>query len=113
MTTYSDDIPLADVIQRSKRPVKRKLKSSDNESELDDSGADEDYVPDKQDINSSDSESCILLRKVQKRKRNVKRKSKRGWNRRHKKMKISISPKTKRPDLAKKIERQNNIAKHA
>lgn len=81
--------------------MKRKLITSDNESELDDSGADEDYVPGKQDINSSDSKSSILLRKVQKRKRNVKRKRKGGWNRRHKKMKISVSPKTKSQELAK------------
>ncbi|XP_053407149.1 uncharacterized protein LOC128559455 [Mercenaria mercenaria] len=72
-TTDSEDIPLADIKQRTKRPVKRKLiLRSENESEEDDSAADEDYVPSKKDINSSDLESSVLYRKVQKKKQNIK-----------------------------------------
>ncbi|XP_053409216.1 uncharacterized protein LOC128559962 [Mercenaria mercenaria] len=98
-TTDSEDIPLADIKQRTKRPVKRKLiLRSENESEEDDSAADEDYVPSKKDINSSDSESSVLYRKVQKKKQNIKSKRETGWKRRQKKMKISKSHKVKRPD---------------
>ena len=56
--------------------MKRKLITSDNESEHDDSAADEDYIPGKEDINSSDSESSVLIRKVQKKKPTLKRRGK-------------------------------------
>ena len=68
--------------------MKRKLITSDNESEHDGSAADEDYIPGKEDINSSDSESSVLLRKVQKKKQILKSKRETGWKRRQKKIKV-------------------------
>lgn len=64
--TNSSDILPAHIRQFSKRPVKRKFITSYNESEHDDSGADQEYVSGKQDMNSSDSESSVLFRKVKK-----------------------------------------------
>ena len=99
-STDSDDIPLADIKQRSKIPVRRKLIKSDNESELDDSNADEDYIPNKKDINSSDSESSVLFSMVPTKKGNVRlRKSK--TKREQEKVKV-IKP-SKQTELAKKL----------
>ncbi|KAH3889979.1 hypothetical protein DPMN_014046 [Dreissena polymorpha] len=53
-TTDSEDISLADLGRKKKQAVKRKLIQCDSESDRADSADDENYDPNKDEINSTD-----------------------------------------------------------
>ncbi|KAH3719070.1 hypothetical protein DPMN_061899 [Dreissena polymorpha] len=66
-TTDSEDIPLADPGRKNNQPVKRKLIVSNSESDYDDSADDENYDPNKDEINSTDLEFNVKKLKTKKR----------------------------------------------
>lgn len=88
-TTDSEDIPLADLGRKKKQPVKRKLIQSDSESDHDDSADDENYDPNKDEINSTDSEFNVKKVKTKEKRRVLMNKQREtAWKKKTKKLKI-------------------------
>ncbi|KAH3698097.1 hypothetical protein DPMN_085614 [Dreissena polymorpha] len=88
-TTDSEDIPLADLGRKKKQPVKRKLIQSYSESDHDDSADDENYDPNKDAINSTDSEFNVKKLKTKEKRRVLMNKQREtAWKKKTKKLKI-------------------------